>query len=63
MVEKGLLPVKKIALLCNPGVIMFLGHGLNLIADGAGSGAESLGWLLMVAVCAFALTGGKKGEV
>lgn len=47
--------LKKIALICNPLVIALLGNLANLIADGLDSGFESLGWLLMYLVCAFAL--------
>ena len=55
MVVKGQLPVKKIALICNPLVIALLGNLANLIADGLDSGFESLGWLLMYLVCAMTL--------
>ena len=55
MVIKGRLPVKKIALICNPFVIALLGNLANLIADGLDSGFESFGWLLMYLVCAFEL--------
>lgn len=55
MVVSGKLPVKKIALLCNPLCIALLGQLLNLIAEGLDSGAESLGWLVMYLVCALTL--------
>lgn len=57
MVMKGMLPVKKIALLCNPVVIALLGQGMNLIVDGLDSGFESFGWLLLYLVCAMKLVG------
>ncbi len=57
MVVKGMLPVRKIALICNPLVIALLGQGMNLIKDGLDSGFESFGWLLMYLVCAMALVG------
>ena len=57
MVVTGKLPVKKIALICNPVVIALLGQLMNFIADGLDSGFESFGWLLMYLVCAFKLVG------
>ncbi|MBR1820709.1 MAG: hypothetical protein IJ769_03700 [Clostridia bacterium] len=60
MVVKGMLPVKKLALICNPVFIMLLGQLLNLIVEGADSGTESLGWLLMYLVCAMKLTDGER---
>ena len=63
MVARGLLPVKKIALICNPLVIALLGQALNFVPfmfEGADSGAESFGWLLMYLVCALRLV--DKGE-
>ena len=55
MVAKGRLPVKKIALICNPFMIALLGNLMNLIAEGLDSGFESFGWLLMYLVCALKL--------
>ena len=55
MVVTGKLPVKKIVLFCNPLCIALLGQGMNLIAEGLDSGAESLGWLVMYLVCALTL--------
>ncbi len=55
MILKGMLPVKKIALICNPVCLIFLGQLLNLIVEGADSGTESFGWLLMYLVCALKL--------
>lgn len=60
LVVKGKLPVKKIALICNPIVISLLGQLMNYIAEGLDSGFESFGWLLMYLVCACKLVG--KGE-
>lgn len=57
MVVKGMLPVRKIALICNPLVIALVGQLTNLIADGLDSGFESFGWLLMYLVCAMTLVG------
>ena len=55
MVVKGLIPVKKVFLVCCPiGGILF-GQLLNLIAEGLDSGTESFGWLVMYLVCAFSL--------
>ena len=55
LVCTGRLPVRKIALICNPIVILLLGQLLNLIAEGLDSGTESLGWLLLYLVCALKL--------
>ena len=55
LVCTGQLPVRKIALICNPIVILLLGQLLNLIAEGLDSGTESLGWLLLYLVCALKL--------
>jgi hypothetical protein len=55
MVIKGMLPVRKIALICNPLMIALLGQSQNIILDGLDSGFESLGWLLMYLVCAMKL--------
>ena len=57
MVVKGMLPVKKIALICNPVIIMLLGQLTNVIFEGMDSGFESFGWLLMYLVCALKLEG------
>ena len=56
MVVKGLLPVRKLALICNPLIIALLGNLANLITDGLDSGFESFGWLLMYLVCALRLS-------
>lgn len=56
MVLKGMIPVKKILLICNPLIIAILGNVANYLADGLDSGFESLGWLLMYLVCAVSLT-------
>ena len=63
MVVKGMLPVKKLALICNPVVVMLLGQLLNLIVDGLDSGTESLGWLLMYLVCAVTLVGKEERQI
>ena len=63
MVVKGMLPVKKLALICNPVVVMLLGQLLNLIVEGLDSGTESLGWLLMYLVCAITLVGKEEGQI
>lgn len=63
MVVKGMLPVKKLALIYNPVVIMLLGQLLNYIVDGLDSGTESLGWLLMYLVCAMTLVGKKERQI
>ena len=57
MVVKGMLPVRKIALVCNPLIIALLGQLMNLIAEGLDSGFESFGWLLLYLVCAMKLVG------
>ena len=57
MVVKGMLPLRKLALICNPFVIALLGQLMNLIAEGLDSGFESFGWLLMYLVCAMRLVG------
>ena len=57
MVVKGMLPLKKIALICNPLIIALLGQLMNLIAEGLDSGFESFGWLLLYLVCAMKLVG------
>lgn len=59
MLAKGMLPVKKIAMVCNPVVMAVVGNLLNLLPlpfEGIDSGFESLGWLLLYAVCAVRLT-------
>ena len=60
MVVKGMVPVKKIALICNPLIIALVGQLMNLIAEGLDSGFESFGWLLMYLVCAMKLVGKKE---
>ena len=57
LVGKGMLPVKKIALVCNPVFIALLGQLMNLVMEGLDSGFESFGWLLMYLVCAMKLVG------
>ena len=57
MVLKGMLPVKKVAMICNPVFIALLGQLMNYVAEGLDSGFESLGWLLMYLVCAMSLVG------
>ncbi|MBR1456530.1 MAG: hypothetical protein IJ594_05150 [Oscillospiraceae bacterium] len=57
MIAKGMLPVKKIAMICNPVIVALLGQGMNLIAEGLDSGFESFGWLLLYLVCAMKLVG------
>ena len=57
MIVKGQLPVRKIALICNPVIILLMGQLLNMIVDGMDSGTESLGWLLMYLVCGMKLVG------
>lgn len=56
MVAKGKLPLRKLAILCNPVVMIILGQLLNLIVEGLDSGTESFGWLAMYLVCALRLT-------
>ncbi len=60
LVVKGKLPLRKIALICNPVIISLLGQLTNYIADGLDSGFESFGWLLMYLVCALKLVDGKE---
>ena len=57
MVIKGMLPLRKIALICNPVILLLLGQLLNVIVEGLDSGTESLGWLLLYLVCAMKLVG------
>ena len=56
MVLKGLIPVKKVFLVCCPIFGIIFGQLLNLIAEGLDSGTESFGWLVMYLVCAIFLT-------
>ena len=60
MVVRGMLPVKKTALVFNPLIIALLGNLMNLIHSGLDSGFESLGWGLMYLVCAMKLV--REGE-
>ena len=60
MVVKGLIPVKKVFLVCCPICGIILGQLLNLIAEGLDSGTESFGWLVMYLVCAIYLTRDKE---
>ena len=55
LILKGKLPVRKIAIICNPVIISLLGQLMNYIAEGLDSGFESFGWLLMYLVCALKL--------
>ncbi len=56
MILKGMIPVKKVFLICCPlGGILF-GQLLNFIAEGMDSGTESFGWLVMYLICAVSLT-------
>ena len=57
MIVKGMLPVRKFALICNPLIIALLGQLMNLISEGLDSGFESFGWLLLYLVCAMKLVG------
>ncbi len=57
MVAKGMLPVSKLTMLCNPVVFMLVGQLMNHIVEGLDSGFESLGWLLLYLVCARSLPG------
>lgn len=57
MVARGMLPVKKIALIFNPVMIALIGQLMNYIHNGMDSGFESLGWGLMYLVCAMKLVG------
>ena len=56
MILKGMIPIKKIYIICNPIIIAVLGNLANYIASGLDSGFESLGWLLMYLVAAISLT-------
>ena len=57
MVVRGMLPVKRIALIFNPVMIALIGQLMNYIHNGMDSGFESLGWGLMYLVCAMKLVG------
>ena len=61
MVLKRILPVNRLAIICNPVIIALIGQLMNLIQEGLDSGFESLGWLLMYLVCAMRLV--EKDEV
>ena len=54
---KGKLPLKKIAIICNPVIMVLVGQLMNAIKVGVDSGFESLGWLLIYLVCAMKLAG------
>lgn len=56
MVVKGMIPVKKIFLICCPVCGILFGQLLNFIAEGMDSGTESFGWLVLYLVCALCLT-------
>ena len=56
MVIKGMIPVRKVYLLCCPIFGILFGQLLNLISEGMDSGTESFGWLVMYLVCAKCLT-------
>ena len=60
MVVKGMLPLKKAALILNPVAMALVGQLMNVVANGLDSGFESLGWGLMYLVCALKLV--DKGE-
>ena len=62
MVLKGMIPVKKIFLICCPVCGILFGQLLNVIAEGMDSGTESFGWLVLYLVCAISLTGEKKSQ-
>lgn len=62
MVLKGMIPVKKIFLICCPVCGILFGQLLNFIAEGMDSGTESFGWLVLYLVCAISLTGEKKSQ-
>ena len=55
MVIKGLIPVKKVYILCCPLFGIVFGQLLNFISEGLDSGTESFGWLVLYLVCAFSL--------
>lgn len=57
MVVRGMLPLKKAALIFNPIMIAVIGQLMNYVHHGLDSGSESLGWGLMYLVCAMKLVG------
>jgi hypothetical protein len=57
MVVRGMLPLKKAALIFNPIMIAVIGQLMNYVHHGLDSGFESLGWGLMYLVCAMKLVG------
>ena len=57
MIVRGMLPLKKAALLFNPIMIALIGQLMNYVHHGLDSGFESLGWGLMYFVCAMKLVG------
>lgn len=57
MVVRGMLPLKKSALIFNPIMIALIGQLMNYVHHGLDSGFESLGWGLMYLVCAMKLVG------
>ena len=57
MIVRGMLPLKKAALLFNPIMIAAIGQLMNYVHHGLDSGFESLGWGLMYLVCAMKLVG------
>lgn len=57
MVVRGMLPLKKAALIFNPIMIALIGQLMNDVHHGLDSGFESLGWGLMYLVCAMKLVG------
>ena len=57
MIWKGMLPLKKAALICTPLIMLALGQLTNFIMEGLDSGAESFGWLTLYLVCALSLVG------
>ena len=57
MVVRGILPLKKAALIFNPIMIALIGQLMNYVHHGLDSGFESLGWGLMYLVCAMKLVG------
>ena len=57
MVVRGMLPLKKSALIFNPIMIALIGQLMDYVHHGLDSGFESLGWGLMYLVCAMKLVG------
>ena len=55
MIVRGMLPLKKAALIFNPIMIALIGQLMNYVHHGLDSGFESLGWGLMYLVCAMKL--------